>query len=90
VIRAWRRRPSLQGIAETSVAGVAGEHDLHHGRRLRGFQVSPLRWHLFGDQGVQTGDAVHPLGQSSAYLHLAGVVDDLNVMMVLGPVISHE
>jgi hypothetical protein len=45
---------------------------------------------VLADQGVQHGDPVQPVRQSSACQHLAVIVDDLHVVMVLGPVISHQ
>src|SRR5665647_1232967 len=39
---------------------------------------------------MQPGDPLQPFGQPSPCQHLASVVDDLDVVMVLGPVISHE
>jgi hypothetical protein len=45
---------------------------------------------VLADQGVQPGNPARPLGQSSARQHLAVIVDNLDIVMVLGPVISHE
>jgi hypothetical protein len=42
------------------------------------------------DQRVQSGDSLEPLRQPSPGQHLPVVIDDLDVMVVLGPVISHE
>jgi hypothetical protein len=45
---------------------------------------------VLADQGVQAGNPVQALGQPAPCQHLAAVIDDLDVVMVLGPVISHE
>jgi hypothetical protein len=39
---------------------------------------------------MQTGDPVQPLRQSSSRQYLAVLIDDLDIVMVLGPVISYE
>jgi hypothetical protein len=43
-----------------------------------------------GDQRVQGGDPVEPLRQPPACQHPACIVDDFDIVVVLGPVISHE
>jgi len=45
---------------------------------------------MLADQGVQGGNPVQAFGQPAPCQPLAAVVDDLDVVMVLGPVISHE
>jgi hypothetical protein len=45
---------------------------------------------VIGDQRVQPGDSLNSFGKSSTCEHLALVVEQLDVVMVLGPVISHE
>jgi len=39
---------------------------------------------------MEPGDALEPLGQPSTGQHLPAVIDDLDVVMILGPVIAHE
>ena len=39
---------------------------------------------------MQPGNPVQTLGQPPGCQHPAGVIDDLDIVMVLGPVISHE
>jgi hypothetical protein len=41
---------------------------------------------VLGDQGVQPGNPVQPLGQPPARHYLAIVVDNLDIVMVFGPV----
>ncbi len=39
---------------------------------------------------VQAGDPVQSLGKSLTRQHLTGIINDLDVVVVLGPVISYE
>jgi hypothetical protein len=57
---------------------------------LSGLEVGPLLGQLRRDQGVQGGDPVEPLGQAPACQHAALIVDDLDVVVVFGPVIPNE
>jgi len=41
-------------------------------------------------QGVRPGDPVQALGQPTACQHQSAVIDDLDILMVLGPDVSHE
>jgi len=45
---------------------------------------------VIGDQGVQRRNALHTLGQPAPHQHPASRVDQLDVVMGLGPVIPDE
>jgi hypothetical protein len=45
---------------------------------------------VLGQQLVQPGHTRHALRQSGLGQPVAGVVEDLHVMVILGPVVSHE
>jgi len=44
---------------------------------------------VLSDQRVQSGDALHTLGQSSLSQPPASIVDQLDVVVPFGPVITH-
>jgi hypothetical protein len=45
---------------------------------------------MYADQRVQPGDALQPFGQPRLGQPATGLVDELNIVMILGPVITHE
>ena len=71
-------------------AAVGLDADLHQPRGLTRLEVGPGIGHLLGHQSMQPVHPLETLRQPSADQHLSCVVDDLHVVVVLGPVVSHE
>jgi hypothetical protein len=71
-------------------AAVCLGTDLHQPLGLSQLQFGPLLGHLVSDQRMQGGDSFDAFGQPPTRQHPALVVDQLDIVMVLGPVISHE
>ena len=71
-------------------SAIGLDPDLHQLSDLVGVAIDPVIRHLRRDQRVQPGDSLEPFRQSSPGEHLPVVVDDLDVVMALCPVISHE
>ena len=69
---------------------VGLDADLHQCSGFVAIAIDPVFRHLRSDQRVQPGDSFEPLGQSSSNQNLPVVIDDLDVVMALCPVISHK
>jgi hypothetical protein len=71
-------------------AAIGLDADLDQLLSLSGLKIGPLLGQMRGDQGVQGGDAVESLGQAPVGQPVALIIDDLDVVVVFGPVISYE
>jgi hypothetical protein len=71
-------------------AVIGLDPDLHQRLGLSRLQIGPLLGHVVSDQRVQSGDSFDAFGQPPTRQQPALVVDQLDIVMVLGPVISHE
>lgn len=66
--------------------------DPHHdspGREHAGLRVDGIVVEVFSDQLVQPGHPDHALGQPSPRQPPADVIEDLHVVVVLSPVVTH-
>jgi len=70
-----------QGLHPGAPVGLDPDHDF--------FRLEVLAA-VSGDQRVQPGDSFYPLGQPGRSQFLAGLVLDLHIVVVFGPVIADE
>jgi hypothetical protein len=64
--------------------------DLHPSRGLTGLELSPTGRHRRRDQRMQSGNPIQPLRQPALRQAPAGIVHDLDVVMIFSPVIANE
>jgi len=91
--RQWVDREHLvSGCAQRRDPRTAVGLDTHYrlSRHLLRRQLSPRRRGVLGDQRVQPGDAFKALRQSCPHQPATILVLDLDVVMILSPVISDE
>jgi hypothetical protein len=69
-------------------AAVGLDRDLHPQGRRRRIKLGPLRWNELCDQRVQAGNTVRSFGQPSRRQPPPVLIDDLHIVVVLGPVIA--
>jgi hypothetical protein len=69
---------------------VGLDPDLHQALCSPGLQVHPVLGQVGRDQRVQLSDPRDALRHPPPGQHRAGLVDDLDVVVVLGPVITHK
>jgi hypothetical protein len=77
-----------QGRDPRTTVGL--DADLHQRLQLFGLELVHVLTQVLGNQRVQASDPVDALGQPPAGQQAALVVGQLDVVMVLGPVISDE
>ncbi|GAA2901261.1 hypothetical protein GCM10010472_69360 [Pseudonocardia halophobica] len=72
-------------------AAVGLDPDHHRpGRGHPGLRVDRVVIEVLGEQLVQPGHPGHALGQPGPAQPFPGLVEDLHIVVVLGPVIAHE
>jgi len=71
-------------------ASVGLDTDDHLTGNLLRWQVGPLRWGVFGYQRVQPGDALQTLRQPGPGEPVTVLVLDLEIVVILSPVVSNE
>ena len=71
-------------------AAVGLNTDHHPPRRLLRRQVRPLLRQMLGDQRMQPRQPLQPLRKPRPSQPAAGIIDQLHIVMLLGPVISDE
>jgi hypothetical protein len=69
-------------------SAVGLDPDLHPCGGVRRLEVRPRGGHMLRDQRMQPADALQTLGQSGTGQPTSVVVEELDVMVVFGPVIS--
>jgi len=86
------REDLIAGRDQSSDPGpaVGLDADLHQPSSLLRVAIDPVLRHLRRDQRVQPRDSLQPFRQPSPNQHPPVVIDDLDVVMALCPVISHE
>jgi hypothetical protein len=77
-----------QRLHPRAAVGLNADH--HPPGRLVRFQVGPLLGQVLGDQRMQAGQPIQPFPKSGPSQPAAGVVDQLDIVMILGPVVPDE
>jgi len=79
---------SEQRLHPPAAVGLNADH--HPPRRLLRRQLGPLLGRMFTDQRMQSGQPLQPLRKPSAGQPATALVDELDIVMILGPVVPDE